>query len=58
MAAFISSAYFEVSKNKWQNVNGRPNHEHIFMKQNFSDNCSSAPLKIFSRESMPAYDTK
>ena len=29
-------AHYEVGKNKWQNVNRRPYHEHIFMKQKFS----------------------
>ena len=53
---FISLAYYEVDKNKWQNVNRRLNHEHILMKQNFSgiffseifQNFSSAPLKTSS----------
>ena len=30
-----------VGKNKRHNVNRGPNHEHIFMKQNFSVNFSS-----------------
>ena len=25
--------YYEVGKNNWQNVNRRPNYEHIFLKQ-------------------------
>ena len=32
-----------VGKNKWQNVNRRPNHVHIFMNLNFSGNYISAP---------------
>ena len=42
-----------VGKNKWQNVNRRPYHEHIFMKQTFLGNCSSAPSKSLCHVSMP-----
>ena len=34
--------YYKVLKNKWQNVNRLPYHEHIFMKQNFLGS-STAP---------------
>ena len=40
--------YYEVDDNKWQNVNCRPYHEPIFMKQNFSGNFSFAPPKKYS----------
>ena len=29
----ISYAYYQVSKNKWQNVNHKSDHEHSLMKQ-------------------------
>ena len=47
---FISEAYYDAGKSKCQNVNRRLNHEHIFMKPNFSGIFSSAPpllLKTF-----------
>ena len=48
----ISEAYYGAGKSEWQNINRRPNHEHIFMKSNFSGNFSSAKKKKLSRAPM------
>ena len=51
----ISKAYYGAGKSEWQNINRRPNHEHIFMKSNFSGNFSSAKKK----KTLPcAYDMR
>ena len=40
---FICQPYYNVGKNKWQYVNHLPNHEYIFLKQNFTGNFSFVP---------------
>ena len=44
---FIFAAYYEVVKNKWQNVNRPTNNKRNFMNQNFSGNFSSDSPKKF-----------